>query len=612
MATPDRTMKPVDVVLVGYGWTASIMAAELTEAGLDVLALERGPDQNTVPDFQYPKIADELAYALRYKLAQRPAHSTVTIRHGLNDTALPYRRLGSFLPGNGVGGAGVHWNGHTWRPQPQELRLRSYVVERFGRDAIPEGMTIQDFGVSYEELEPHFDFAEKMMGIAGKAGNLGGERRDGGNVFEGPRQNEYPLPPLEQLYNGKVFEAGARELGWHPFPLPSANASRAYTNPYGMQLGPCNFCGFCERFGCLNYSKASPQVCINDMLARRDNFEYRVHAEVTKVELDNAGRRATGVTYVDADNRTVFQPASLVILCAYQLHNVWLLLVSGIGKAYDPVKNTGVVGRNYAYQMNGGATLFFKEKLFNPFIGAGASGTTINDFGVEQIDFGREGFIGGSYITSNQTNGQPIRSISLPGGTPTWGAKWKAAIREHYGHSMSVSSHGSNMSYRDCYLSLDPNYRTPHGQPLLRMTFDWKHNDLVMTQFMRKRIEEVVKVLSPDSVSYGFKKDGDHYDVRPYQTTHNVGGTVMGADPSRSVVNRYLQSWDVHNVFVMGAGGDGEPVRHDLQHEHHARPGPGHRPLYRRRVRGGGSSRHRSGRHTALSSDALHLVRRHR
>jgi gluconate 2-dehydrogenase alpha chain len=43
------------------------------------------------------------------------------------------------------------------------------------------------------------------------------------------------------------------------------------------------------------------------------------------------------------------------------------------------------------------------------------------------------------------------------------------------------------------------------------------------------------------------------YDVTQYQTTHNTGGTIMGTDPSTSVVNKYLQSWDVSNVFVIGA-----------------------------------------------------------
>jgi gluconate 2-dehydrogenase alpha chain len=549
-----RTEKPVDAVLVGLGWTNSILGMELTDAGLSVLALERGEDRDTVPDFAYPKMIDELTYGIRLKLMLPPAHDTVTVRHGINDTALPYRSLGSFLPGNGVGGAGGHWNGHTWRALPEEMRLKSYVTEKFGAKTIPEGMTIQDFGVSYQELEPFYDRFEKVAGISGKAGNLNGEIREGGNPFEGARTSEYPMPPIKRTYNDVLFDRAAKEIGLHPFPLPTANASEAYTNPYGMQLGPCNFCGFCERFGCINYSKASPQVCILAALKRRTNFAYRTHSEVLRVEMSPDRKRAIGVTYFDVEKgEEVFQPAELVILGAYAYQNVRLMLISGIGKPYDPVHNTGVIGRNYAYQMSGGATLFFKDKIFNPFIGTGGNSQVIDDFCVERIDFGKEGFIGGSYISSAQFNGQPLRSMPLPAGTPAWGSAWKKAVKENYGHAMSIGSHGSNMSYRDCYLDLDPTYTDNYGRPLLRMTFDWKENDIRMTQFMKSRIEGIAKALNPDKVGYGFKAPGAHYDVRPYQTTHNVGGAAMGADPRTSAINRYLQSWDVHNVFVMGA-----------------------------------------------------------
>jgi gluconate 2-dehydrogenase alpha chain len=118
---------------------------------------------------------------------------------------------------------------------------------------------------------------------------------------------------------------------------------------------------------------------------------------------------------------------------------------------------------------------------------------------------------------------------------------------------MSIGSHGSNMAYRDCYLDLDPTYRNRHGQPMLRMTFDWKPNDIRMTQFMRGKIEAIAKSMNPTHWGSGYKSEGAHYDVRPYQTTHNVGGAIMGTDPGRSALNRYLQSWDVHNVFVMGS-----------------------------------------------------------
>ncbi|MCH3696615.1 GMC family oxidoreductase N-terminal domain-containing protein, partial [Campylobacter lari] len=84
----------------------------------------------------------------------------------------------------------------------------------------------------------------------------------------------------------------------------------------------------------------------------KPNFELRTHSHVIKVNLDSTGKKAVGVTYIDAQGREIEQPADLVILSAYQMHNVRLLLLSGIGKPYDPKTNEGVVGKNYAYQMN--------------------------------------------------------------------------------------------------------------------------------------------------------------------------------------------------------------------------------------------------------------------
>ena len=550
-----RTDPKKDVVIVGLGWTGSILGIELAKEGLDILALERGPDRATVPEFQYPEVIDELKYGIRYGFMQKPRNSTITVRRTLDETARPMRRLGSFLPGDGVGGAGIHWNGQTWRPMENEFRLRSYVEENFGAEAIPEGMVLQDWGVSYEELEPYFDRFEFMAGIAGKAGNIRGEIQEGGNPFEAPRSREYPLPPMKQTTDALIFAEAARAMGYHPFPRPSANASAAYVNEYGMQLGPCNYCGFCERYGCINYSKASPQTCILDALKRYPNFGYKVNAEVLRVDLAADGQTATGVTWWDeAAQEEVSQPADIVILAAYQLHNVHLMLLSGIGQPYDPATGEGVTGKNYSYQMNGGTTLFFKDRHFNPFAAAGSSGMSIDDFAINRIDFGAEGFIGGSYITAGLSNGQPIRGIQLPEGVPAWGAGWKQGIAEWYGHSMSIGSHGSNLSYRDSYLDLDPTYTDRHGRPLKRMTFDWKENDIRMTQFMRTKIEEIARSMNPDSWKSSYKEEGARYDIRPYQTTHNVGGAIMGVDPATSAVNRYLQTWDQHNVFVMGAG----------------------------------------------------------
>ena len=183
---------------------------------------------------------------------------TYSIRNNPKETALPMRRLGSFLPGEGVGGAGVHWNGVTWRWPDHELRIRSKYEERYGKNYIPADMPLQDWGVTGEEIELYYDKFEYVAGVSGKAGNIKGVVQKEGNAFEDPRSRDYPLPPLIQNHGGQLFAAAASELGYHPFIRPTANASQPYTNPDGMKIGQCQYCGFCERFGCEVERKGQP------------------------------------------------------------------------------------------------------------------------------------------------------------------------------------------------------------------------------------------------------------------------------------------------------------------------------------------------------------------
>src|SRR5258708_10976919 len=108
----------VDIVLVGMGWTGGIIAKELADTGLKIVGLERGADRSTAEDFSTPGNHDELRYAVRFDLMQNTARETLTFRHSVDQTALPMRQLGSFLPGEGLGRAGGHWNGVTWRWLP--------------------------------------------------------------------------------------------------------------------------------------------------------------------------------------------------------------------------------------------------------------------------------------------------------------------------------------------------------------------------------------------------------------------------------------------------------------------------------------------------------------
>ena len=545
-------LRPVDVVLVGMGFTGSILARELGQESLSIVGLERGGWHDTVPDWQSPAMHDELRYAVRNAKFQNMALEAFTFRNRSDEEALPTRFLGSFQPGADVGGAGVHWNGRTFRFLPSDFRMRSHYTERYGAQAIPEELTIQDWGVTYEELEPHYDRFEYLCGIGGKAGNLNGLIQPGGNPFEGPRSREYPLPPFEPSFAGALFANAARELGYTPFPAPAANMTRPYTNPEGLSLQPCNICGFCERFGCEHFAKASPQTVLLPKVLAQPNFELRTNAHVTKVLLDSTGRRATGVLYVDAQGTEVEQPAELVILCAFSLNNVKLLLNSGIGQAYDPATGQGTVGRNYTYQMIASATVFYPEDInINPFMGAGALGTMIDDYNGDNFDHTGLGFVGGAYIAAWTSGGRPIEYHPTPPATPRWGLGWKRAVRRHYNHTVALDVEGSSMPRPANYLSADPTYRDAYGQKLLRITFDFPENDLAMSRYVTDRAVEIARLMGGELVARNDRTAP--YSITPYQTTHPSGGAVMGIDPRTSAVNRYLQSWDVPNVFVQGA-----------------------------------------------------------
>jgi gluconate 2-dehydrogenase alpha chain len=547
-----QRLKTTDVVIIGVGMVGSIVAKELAAAGYKVVGLERGQPRFTVPDFQGPAVHDELRFDIRKALMQDNTREAVTFRNKGSETALPIRRWESFLPGTGLGGSHVHWNGQTYRFHANDFQLATKAHARYGPKFLDADLTIQDWGVTYDDLEPHYDRFEYLLGTSGKAGNIKGTIQVGGDPFESPRARDYPTPPQKEPYHGAMFRKAATGLGYHPFPQPSSNLSQPYTNPEGVKLNACVFCGFCERYACEHYAKAVPQTIILPVLLKQPNFELRTGCQVQRINLDSTKKKATGVTYIDGAGNEFEQPASLVITCGFALNNVRMLLLSGVGKPYDPATGKGTVGRNYAYQTMSTVASFFDEDVnINPFMASGASGTLINDFAGDNFDHAGLGFLGGAFIGAVNTNGRPIQYHPVPPGTPAWGKDWKRAVAKHYNHTVMFSLHGSSMSQRQNYLDLDPTYKDAWGQPLLRMTFDFPPNDLRMAQYVTGKAVEIGKAMGAKQVA-GNPRKGP-YTITQYQTTHNTGGTIMGDHPATSVVNRYLQSWDVPNVFVIGA-----------------------------------------------------------
>jgi gluconate 2-dehydrogenase alpha chain len=116
---------------------------------------------------------------------------------------------------------------------------------------------------------------------------------------------------------------------------------------------------------------------------------------------------------------------------------------------------------------------------------------------------------------------------------------------------MSIGIQGESLPYEDQFLDLDPNYRDRHGQPLLRITYDFHDNDRALYRYMAQRCAEIMRALGPTRMRV--TDELEPYQIFQYQSTHNTGGAIMGVDPGSSVTNKYGQVWDTPNVFVTGA-----------------------------------------------------------
>ena len=547
-----KTLPAVDAVIVGGGWAGLLMAKELgSRTSLSIVVLERGVPRKSS---DYADAMDELDYAIRMKMMQDLSEETVTFRHSTSRRALPLRQHGSFQPGAGVGGSGEHWNALCPRYLPGCFELRSKLTEKYGAKALPEDHALRDWGVAYAELEPYYTRVDKLLGVSGQAGNLNGRKIEGGNVFEGPRSEEYPTPPTKTPYFAALFRDAAKSLGYHPYPAPSATLSQPYTNPDGIVRGGCTYCGFCGRFGCMVGAKAQPTTLLLPVIEKHKNVTLHTGAWVRRIRFDSSPKpQARGVTYIDSTGEEIFQPASLVFLSTWTFNNTRLLLLSGIGEPYDRATGKGNVGSNLTHQISTNAATVFFEQPLNRFMGSGSAAVFISDFDHDSINYSALPFLRGGTIGARGYGFQPIANFGVvPHSVKVrWGSEWKKAAVHYYDRTGVIGFTGEHFAYKTNFMDLDPVYKDKLGDPLLRLTLDWRDNERKMAEFATAKAVEIARAMGAKEITPSPPLGG--YDTTRYQTTHVQGGTTMGSSPEAAVVNPYLQHWQLPNLFVLGA-----------------------------------------------------------
>src|ERR1700674_4814648 len=230
-------LKKTDVVIIGMGATGGVAALPLAQAGIEVIGLEAGT-WLAAKDFA----PDELRNNFRAWPQAVPKAQNEVPTHRPSASSPYSPRLTIHPMMNAVGGTSLHYWAQSWRLSPWDFKVVSDTTRRYGASRIPKGSTVEDWPIGLDDLEPYYDIVEQEIGVSGKAGNINGTIDPRGNIFEGPRKREYPMPPLRSSDYTERMEAAARKIGWHPFPGPAAVNSQIYQNRQA-----CVFHGFCSR-----------------------------------------------------------------------------------------------------------------------------------------------------------------------------------------------------------------------------------------------------------------------------------------------------------------------------------------------------------------------------
>jgi gluconate 2-dehydrogenase alpha chain len=518
-----------DVVIVGMGAAGGTAAYVLAEAGLKVVGLEAGPRMNE-EDF-LAKLDELGTYEYRNWMGESKVnHENPTWRP---DEDTPAGPIAGIRMMNAVGGTSIHWGAQSWRLREDDFLVRSTTVEKYGEEALPEGSAIEDWGITYDELEPYYDKAEYAVGVAGKGGS---------NPFESPRSRDYPMPPSQPFEMGEVFEKAMSGLGYHPFPIPSGFTTVEYNG-----RPACSYCGMCSGYGCWNNSKTSAHVTVIPAAEATGNLEVRPNSRVLRVITD-AGGNASGVEYLDEHGTLKVQPASVVIVATYTYENTRLLLTSANEEFPNGLaNNSGQVGKYFMTHSIAGANGYFPGKHYAPWAGTSGQGVAIDDLNGDNFDHTGLGFIRGGFVSIASGGSGPISlSRNLPPGVPRWGAEYKRWLSENTGTIAGVTMLFDVMPYEHNFLDLDPKKVDRQGVPVIRITYRFGENEAKASDYFTKKMEEIVEAAGAEQTwSFG---------AAPYPLfSHAYGGTRMGVDPSKSVVDKYGRTHEVPNLFVLGA-----------------------------------------------------------
>jgi len=511
-------MKRINAVVVGAGAAGGIVAKELAVAGLSVVLLERGK-WYTAHDCRKDDLRNQRTTLLGNAFGPEDEGNPRVWVDPQGDAHTALASEGAYQNNAAcVGGGTLSYGAQAWRYMPQDFRMKS----TYGA---PDGSSLEDWPISYDDLEPFYEKAEYEIGISGDYS---------GTPFHGPRRRPLPMPSLPPNREFEILEPAARRLGLHPFHLPMARNSIAYNG-----RGPCMRCRWCCGFACEVDAKNGSQNTVIPVALNTGNCELRTECMVREILTDERGR-ARGVAYFDADGHLQEQLADLVVVSSCAAESARLLLNSksrlfpnGLGNRYDQV------GRNLQGHHYTGAIGYFDFETYDD-LGPGAS-IAICDY-----NHGTPGLSGGGML-ANEFIRLPIHMIDrLPPGTPGWGLAHKQAMRQWHKRSIVIMGPTQQIPSAEARVTLDPLVKDKWGLPVVRFSGNVHPHTFEIGEVQAQRAETWLKEAGAIHTS---QMAGKPSLVSAGQ--HQAGTCRMGSDPRSSVVTPDCRLHDIDNVFVI-------------------------------------------------------------
>ncbi len=474
------------VVIIGSGAGGGTLADELTRQGVDVVILEAGK-HHTQEDFENDEWAMFAKISwLDKRISAGGWHHTQT-----------YPNLPAWIV-KGVGGSTMHWSGLALRFMPHEFKTLS----TYG--AIP-GANVLDWPISYEELAPYYEVAERKMGVAGTKAS--------------------GLPPMPPNNHYKVIAAGAKKVGYKEIVRPVASNTRPNDG-----RPACQQIGYCMQ-GCKIGAKWSTLYSEIPRAIDTGHAELRPQSMVLRIEHDKSGK-ATGVVYADKDGRQHLQKARVVCVAGNSIESPRLLLNSASSMFPNGLANSsGQVGRNYMNHTTAAALTINPGPVYM-YRGFDIA-AVISD---EVANNPQRGFVGGYHLEGLALHLPFAAAFMKPGG---WGREVSSAL-EKFDHMSCVWVCGEDLAQEENSITLHPTEKDQYGLPIPIVTKTDHTNDAAMRRHGLAQWRKVSEAVGATRV----------IDMPPYPASHNMGTNRMSAEARDGVVNKWGQTHDIKNLFV--------------------------------------------------------------